>query len=91
MSGTSNNKCTVRDGKFVQACDGLTSITQDGNPTGIQRGIFAWEYTNRDSGLPSKLFFGTKSGKHVKSGIAFNYCPMCGEKIDEPFTPKDPK
>ncbi len=75
-------KCTVRDGKFVEPCKALSESAEYGNPRGKQKGIFAWDlHVGRER---SRTFFGVKSGKHVEKGIAFNFCPFCGEKIDAP-------
>ena len=78
-------KCTVNDGKFVEPCDSLKDMTEHGHPPkGKSRGIFAWAYTNLKTHAPSRTFFGAKSTSHPK-GLAFNFCPWCGEQIDAPL------
>jgi hypothetical protein len=81
-------KCTVRENRIVEPCAGLSDASEAGNPSGIKRGIFAWVYFNTQSeeSGPSRIFFGAKSGNATKNGVAFNYCPFCGEQIDAPFT-----
>ncbi len=83
-------KCTISEGRFVEPCDGLSEASEAGNPSGIKRGIFAWVYfdTRSEESGPSRVFFGAKSGNATKNGVAFNYCPFCGEQIDAPFTKK---
>ena len=75
-------KCEVKDGKFVLPCDSLNSATEYGNPRGKQKGIWAWNLFQH--GKPSRTFFGAKSGDYVERGLGFNFCPYCGERIDEP-------
>lgn len=77
--------CTVKDGKFVEPCKDLIGAAEFGNPIRNKKGVFAWEYHSRTSTGPTRRFFGVKSGDYVAKGIAFNYCPFCGEKIDAPF------
>ena len=82
-------KCNVTaDGKFVEPCKTLADATEFGNPNGKRKGIWAWQYfrLGESKSTPSRTFFGVKSGEHVEKGLAFNYCPFCGEKIDAPFT-----
>ncbi len=80
-------KCTVTaDGKFVEPCKTLADATEFGNPNGKRKGVWSWEYHSRDKPGPTRRFWGTKSGEFVSNGLAFNYCPFCGEKIDAPFT-----
>jgi len=77
-------KCTIKDGKFVQPCDALGSVTEYNHPKGKQKGVFAWRYTSPETG-PTRTFYGCKSGERVERGLAFNYCPFCGERIDAPI------
>lgn len=78
------DKCTVRDGKFVEPCEDLDKMAEVGNPPrGKSRGIWAWMYFN-DQHKPSRTFFGAKSTARPK-GLLFNFCPWCGERIDAPF------
>lgn len=76
-------KCEVRDGKFVEPCRMLHEAGEAGNPRGKQKGIYAWEYRDRQG--PTRTMFGAKSGEHVEKGLLFNFCPFCGERIDAPF------
>jgi hypothetical protein len=84
-------KCQVKDGKFVEPCDTLSEAAEFGNPRGKQKGIWCWEYFSRTKPGPTRRFFGTKSGDFTEKGMAFNYCPFCGEKIDAPFEPHNAK
>lgn len=78
-------KCTVRDGRFVEPCEGLDKETEFGNPPrGKRRGIWEWSWTNTTTGKPSRAFFGIKS-TNSPNGMAFNFCPWCGERIDAPL------
>lgn len=79
-------KCTVKDGKFVEPCQSLQDATEFGNPSGKRKGVWCWEYYREDTSGPTRRFYGTKSGDFVSKGIAFNFCPFCGEKIEAPFT-----
>ena len=80
-------KCTVtEDGRFVEPCKTLSDATEFGNPNGKRKGVWSWEYHSRDKPGPTRRFWGTKSGDFVRKGIAFNFCPFCGEKIEAPFT-----
>ena len=78
-------KCYVRDGRYVEPCNMLASATEYGNPRGKQKGIFAWALSIPGKGA-SRTFFGVKSGEQVAKGLAFNFCPFCGERIEAPFT-----
>lgn len=80
------DKCTVRDGNFLEPCDTLRAACEIGPPPrGKQRGIYWWQLTNMTTGKPSRSFIGAKTTEHPK-GLIFNVCPWCGERIDEPFT-----
>lgn len=78
-------KCTVRDGKFVEPCDALREVTEYSHPRKKQKGIFAYRYSTPERG-PTRTMFGAQSGDRVQSGLLFNFCPYCGEKIDQPFS-----
>lgn len=77
-------KCGVRDGKHVEPCLSLAESNEGGNPQPRKRGIFAWVYFKPQLEGPTRTFFGSVSTTHPK-GLAFNFCPFCGEKIDAPF------
>lgn len=79
-----NNKCKVDQGLFLRPCDALTNVCEYGNPTKKAKGVFLWRYVTPQAGV-TRIFAGAKSGEHVTNGIAFNYCPFCGEKVDAPF------
>jgi hypothetical protein len=79
-----SDKCTVTDGRFVDACPDLLECAEFGNPRGKQKGIFQWAYHSRAEGA-TRSFFGVKSGGHTDKGMAFSFCPFCGEKISGPF------
>ncbi len=79
-----SNKCTVRDGLFVQPCDSLKEDAEGRVPTGKARGIYWWDLTDLKTHKPSRTFFGAKTSAHPK-GVAFNFCPFCGTQIDAPF------
>lgn len=81
-----NQKCKIEDGKFVVPCKTLADATEFGNPIGKRKGVWSWEYYRTDTKGPTRRFYGCKSGEFVAKGMAFNYCPFCGEKIDAPFT-----
>lgn len=79
-----SEKCTVTDGKFVDACPALLACTEFGNPSGKRKGLYAWEMHSPQTG-PTRTMFGVKSGEHVVKGMLFNFCPFCGEEISQPF------
>lgn len=78
-------KCSILDEKFVRPCTSLSSVMMPGHPRGKQRGIFSWVLTNLQTHERSRTFFGVKSGAYTEKGLAFNFCPFCGESIDAPF------
>lgn len=84
-----SNKCTVRDGRFVEPCATLSEQT-DSSMAFLSRakGTVRWHYTNVQTLEPSRTFFGVKT-KANPNGFAFNFCPFCGEKIDAPFNSDD--
>jgi hypothetical protein len=81
---STKDKCSV-SGRLVTPCKDLSESTEFGNPHGKQKGIWCWEFFKTDTAGPVRRFWGSKSGDHVAKGMAFNYCPFCGEKIDAPF------
>lgn len=82
-------KCEViKGGRVVEPCKALSDACEFGNPRGKQKGLWAWTYhkISRPTGEgPSRQFFGVKSGEFVEKGVAFRFCPFCGERIDAPF------
>lgn len=80
------SRCSVRDGKFVEPCKTLRAVCE-GSPVGRGKGVRAWESYHLDGQpRPARTFFGVRSGDHATKGIAFNFCPFCGTKIDAPFS-----
>lgn len=83
--GDEYQKCVVRDGNFVDACETLSACTDNIAPGFSKaKGIARWSYTNLKTRQPSRTFYGVKSAESPK-GMLFNFCPFCGEKIDAPF------
>ncbi len=82
-----NQKCSVRDGNFVEPCEHLRKAC-NGRPYGTAKGIFIHDLSYLDKerlGKPSRTFFSVKSGEYAKKGVALNFCPFCGVQIDAPF------
>lgn len=78
-------KCTVRDGRFVDACSTLLECADNIIPGFSKaKGIARWSYTNLTTLQPSRTFYGVKT-KENPNGMLFNFCPFCGEPIDAPF------
>lgn len=75
-----NKKCIIENEKFVIPCEALQNSSEYGHPRGKKKGVFSWSMTKDFK--PSRTFFGVKSGDFIEKGIAFNYCPFCGENID---------
>lgn len=82
---TDKNKCSVKDGAFVEPCK-LLAEAVDNNIPGFSKakGIFRQDLTNMTTGQPSRTMFGIKT-KQFPNGLLFNNCPWCGEQIDAPF------
>ena len=78
-------ECSVRDGRFVEACTSLKMAT-DNNIPGFSKakGIFRSELTNMKTHQPSRTYYGVKS-KQYPNGLLFNFCPFCGCDIGAPF------
>ena len=74
-------KCTVA-GMNLQPCDLLMETVEGYNPTGKKAGLFLWQTSNLETDTRRK-FAGVKSGDHRQKGMIFNFCPFCGERIDE--------
>jgi hypothetical protein len=72
---------------FIEPCDTLRDSVEYGIAKGKKRGIFCWEYFSDRKA--TRKFFGVKSGELTEKGIAFNFCPFCGEQIDAPFVVPD--
>lgn len=76
--------CEVRDDNFVVPCTALEESI-GGFGTDKRKGIVAWHLIHMPTGKPSRSFIGVRSGDHAVKGVAFNFCPFCGTKIDAPF------
>ena len=83
-----NNKCKFVDTNIIEPCDRLKAACEYGSPCGKRKGIYSWNLykTNNCERTLSRRFFVAKSGGFVNKGIAFHYCPFCGEEINQPFT-----
>lgn len=74
-------KCKLSEcGKFVEPCDGLGKLIEFGNPIGVRKGIFMWQYYDTGTGGKTRQMVGVKSGESKAKGMIFNFCPICGEK-----------
>lgn len=80
-------KCTVRDGNFVEPCWALEKLLEP-NTSAKRSGVVAIDYFIH--GKPSRSFIAAKSGEHRKGGFCFSYCPVCGEDISAPFDKAEP-
>lgn len=82
-------KCTVREGKFVVACESLAKCTDNIAPGFSKaRRISRWSYSNFKTHEATRTFYGVKCDAYP-NGFLFNFCPFCGEKIDAPFAEQD--
>lgn len=73
----SDERCSVRDGSFVQPCDALARS--------FGKGVEHHHMLDMRTRKPSRSFVAIKSGEYSKRGTAMNVCPFCGERIDAPF------
>lgn len=81
--------CYVREGRFVEPCEGLESAVENISPAFSKAsGIARWTLTNMKERKPSRTMFGIKSKKYPK-GMLFNFCPFCGAQIDAPFAEEE--
>lgn len=81
----SRPKCTITDGRFVEACTALDQNIQNHTPGfSKSKGIAVWNLVNRETHKPSRRYFGVKTPTYP-NGFLFNFCPFCGVKIDAPF------
>ena len=81
-----SDKCTVTDGRLVEPCEMLDKMAEAGNPPpGKQRGLYEWRLFDTNTHQRTRSFFGVKTTSAPK-GMAFNFCPWCGERIDAPLT-----
>ena len=78
-------ECTVRDGAFVEPCDALNSLIDNIAPGfSKKRGIAKWSLSNWRTHKPSRSYVGIVTDE-FRNGFLFNFCPVCGTKIDAPF------
>jgi len=81
--------CEVREGRFVDPCDTLASMTHNTSPGfSKQKGIASWSLVNMETHEPSRSYFGILT-KEYPNGFLFNFCPFCGKQIDAPFAEKE--
>lgn len=78
------SSCDVEGGRFVRPCAPLSECVS-GTAFDKQKGVIEWNFIDMKKGEASRTFFGIRSGIHAVKGIAFNWCPFCGTKIDAPF------
>lgn len=82
-----NDVCSVKDGRFVLPCKGLSEIVQGQAAFSKAKGIREWQYFKRGVGA-SRSFIGARSDSHP-DGLLFNFCPICGTDISAPFAPAE--
>lgn len=78
-------KCRVRAKRFVEPCESLARITDVAGSFGKSKGIAEWNLIDMKTGRARRSYFGIRS-KSYPNGFLFNFCPVCGTKIDAPFT-----
>lgn len=84
-------KCSVRDGDFVEPCKTLEECVNNSTPAfSSRKGVAVWNMVRREGGrtVPSRTFFGLICENYPK-GMLFNHCPFCGEDISAPFFEKE--
>ena len=64
-------------GDIVSPCRTLSKHIDSEN--GHRKGITIWNYCNMKTGERTRTAIGVKT-LAAKNGIAFNFCPFCGEK-----------
>ena len=82
-----SNKCVIQGDKVVP-CDTLNNAV-DNLYTRCRKGIFELLVTSILLDDWSVKGYGVKSGKYVKQGIMFNYCPFCGTDISSHLKTKE--
>lgn len=75
-------KCHVDKENFVVMCEMMQRLCEDST---AKKGISYHTMMNFETGKLTRGFPVLKSGEHAKNGVALNFCPMCGEKIDGAF------
>lgn len=78
-------QCEVREGRFVDPCGALADLIDNIAPGFSKRkGIARWHLVNHETHKPSRSYIGVQCAAHP-NGFLFNFCPVCGERIDAPF------
>ena len=70
-------KCSVKDHN-IDPCWALEETIEEHHR---RKGISMMEFFNLETSKPTRSVVIVKSGKHVKKGLMFNYCPFCREDI----------
>lgn len=76
--------CEIKEGRFVEPCTTLAECVS-GSAFDRQKGVIEWNYIDISKHKLSRRFYGLRCGAHAAKGIAFNWCPFCGTRIDAPF------
>ena len=76
--------CIVEDGKHVRPCLWLEKATDGRGNYGRERGLRYFDYTNMETGKPTRSFYAIKSAEFPKA-LAISYCPFCGTDISAPW------
>lgn len=81
----SDRPCCKVINRRVYPCLKLEAVIEETGPSGRRKGVFQYELYNLKTGDLTRRFIGIKSGAHLSKGIAMNFCPFCGIRIDGPF------
>lgn len=86
-------ECSVsEDGKHVTPCSTLASFVEGPAAFSKTKGLHVWSMRNFKTRERTRTFYGFKNmgpEPHRKNGMAINFCPFCGVKIDTPFNDDD--
>jgi hypothetical protein len=85
----STTRCSIVNGNLVDPCDMLSSVTQNENPKGRQRGVYCWELFRPGADGPTRRMYGAKSGEYIDGGLLFNFCPFCGADLRASQKPRE--
>ena len=72
--------CTI-DGKRVKPCWALDE-TVGGTAFDNHKGVVVWTLMNEETGGRALTLYGVRSGKYAKNGLVFNFCPFCGNPVN---------
>lgn len=72
-------RCSI-DTNIVTPCDSLSKVINHVNPLSKAKGIKVLEIHNAKR-LTKRLIYAIGSDVEASSGIVFNFCPYCGERI----------